>query len=56
MAICAVVRLVDSVVENRIIAEPTDIPPQGCQLVVCDGMACDIGWVWTGTEFVNPNP
>jgi hypothetical protein len=23
---------------------------------VSDGRFCDIGWIWNGTEFYNPNP
>jgi hypothetical protein len=57
MTTCAVVQLSDSVVVNMIIAEPTDPAPEGCELIlVPPGMPCSTGWVWNGTEFINPNP
>jgi len=53
----AVVRLEDNVVVNIIVAPPTEPAQNGCYLVdVSDGKFCDIGWVWNGTEFYNPNP
>lgn len=56
MANCAVVQLSDGVVINKIVAEPTDLAPDGCQLILIDEVVCDIGWVWNGDEFINPNP
>lgn len=54
---CAVVRTEDNVVDNKIVAEPTDLAPLNTHLVLIpDGMPCDIGWVWNGAEFVDPNP
>lgn len=37
-----------------IVADPTDLPPDGCQLILADGVVCDIGWTWDGTQFVAP--
>jgi len=57
MTTCAVVQLSDSVVVNMIIAEPTDPAPEGCELIlVPPDMPCGIGWVWNGTNFIDPNP
>lgn len=56
MATCAVVRTEDNVVVNKIVAEPTNLAPDGTYLVLIpDGVMCDMGWVWNGTEFVNGN-
>lgn len=50
---CAVVRLDDGIVVNTIVAELSDLPPDGCVLVeVPEGVACNLGWTWTGSEFV----
>jgi len=57
MANCAVCQLIDGLVINIIVADPTDPPYDGTQLIeIFDGVMCDIGWVWDGTQFVNPNP
>lgn len=57
MSNCAVVNVTDNVVVNKIVAEPTDLAPLNTYLVlILSDMECDIGWVWNGTEFVNPNP
>lgn len=57
MSNCAVVRSSDNVVENKIVAEPTDLAPVGTYLVLIpDGVMCDIGWIWNGTDFIDPNP
>jgi len=46
---CAVVNDSTMVVENIIVAEPTDPAPLGCFLVgLADGQVCDIGWVYDG--------
>lgn len=51
---CAVIDL-SSIVCNVIIAIPTDIPPLDCRLVeIMNGQSCDIGWLWDGTNFINP--
>lgn len=55
MATCAVVQLSDGVVINKIVAEPIDLPPMGCQLIPIDGVMCDFGWIWDGVIFINPN-
>lgn len=51
MANCAVVNA-DGVVINMIVAEPTDVPPEGCTLIEIP--FCDIGYVWNGERFVAP--
>lgn len=56
MANCAVVQVSDGLVINKIVSEPTDLAPDGCQLILIDEVVCDIGWVWNGVEFTNPNP
>ena len=49
---CAVCQLYDGLVVNIIIAVPSDPAQDGCQLVeVMNGQACDIGWIWNGTDF-----
>jgi len=53
---CAVCLLSDGLVINIIVAVPSDLPPDGCQLIeVMNGMLCDMGWTWDGTQF-NPPP
>lgn len=55
MSKCAV--CVNNVVVNIIIAEPTDAcPVENGVLISVDGLDCDIGWVYAGTKFTNPNP
>lgn len=55
MAICAVCKLDDGLVINKIIAEVSDVPPADCQLVeIPDGDPCDFGWSWNGSQFVPP--
>lgn len=52
---CAVCQLSDGLVVNIIIALPSDLPPDGCQLVeIMNDQPCDFGWFWNGTEFVPP--
>lgn len=52
---CAVVQLSDGLVVNIIIAEPTDLPPADCELIeIPADQFCDLGWYWTGTEFIPP--
>lgn len=52
---CAVCRLEDGLVINTIIASPSDLAPDGCQLIeIYNEQPCDIGWYWTGTEFIPP--
>lgn len=53
MTTCAVVQLSDGLVVNIIVAEPTDLAPDNCFLVLVDS-PCDIGWTWDGTQFVAP--
>lgn len=54
---CAVCQLSDGLVVNIIIAVPSDPAPIGCQLVeIMNDQPCDIGWYWTGAEFIPPEP
>jgi len=53
MAICAVVQITDGLVVNKIVAEVTDIAPDGCNLIAIDEINCDIGWVWDGISFIS---
>ena len=53
---CAVIDA-NNLVVNIIMAEPTDLAPQGCFLIgINDGVFCDIGWSWDGANFIDPNP
>lgn len=55
MTTCAVVQLSDNVVINKIVAEPTDLAPDGTYLVlISDGVVCDIGWTWDKQNFIPP--
>jgi hypothetical protein len=56
MSVCAVIQKSNNVVINKIVAEPTDAAPDNTYLILCDTILCDIGWIWNGTEFINPNP
>lgn len=52
--ICAVVNNDTNIVENIIMAEITDTPPFNTILVpIENGIWCDIGCVWNGTDFGN---
>jgi len=54
---CAVVQLSDGLVANIIVAMPSEPAQDGCQLIeVMNGQTCDIGWLWDGAQFVDPNP
>lgn len=56
---CAVIdtnSFIKGMVVNIIMAEPTDLAPEGCLLVgIEDGVFCDIGWFWDGSSFVDLN-
>lgn len=55
MTTCAVVQLLDFVVVNIIVADPTDPAPNECELIeIQPGISCDIGWIWNGTQFIPP--
>lgn len=57
MSNCAVIDLETNIVINKIVAEPIDLAPDGTYLIlIADGVICDIGWIWNGLEFINPNP
>ena len=51
MSNCAVVDA-NGVVVNIIVADVTDIPPEGCILVQIP--FCDIGYTWDGQRFNPP--
>jgi hypothetical protein len=52
---CAVCQLSDGLIVNIIVAKQDDLAPDGCRLVVIGrNVACDIGWMWNGTEFIAP--
>lgn len=54
---CAVCQLEDGLVINIIIAVPSDLAPDGCQLVeVMNEQQCNIGWYYDGMNFIDPNP
>lgn len=56
MTTCAVCQLSDGLVINLIIAEPTDLPPNECQLIITPDLQknnANIGDVWNGTVFVS---
>lgn len=53
---CAVVNS-DGVIVNIIIADPSDPAPIDHFLVsIEDEVFCNIGWIWDGNAFVDPNP
>lgn len=57
MANIAVVQISDNVVINKIVAEPTAPAYDGTYFVeILDGVMCDMGWIWDGSVFINPNP
>lgn len=52
---CAVCRLSDGLIINMIVATPSDLAPDGCQLVeVMNGQICDIGWYYVEGDFHGP--
>lgn len=51
---CAVVNK-DNLVENLIVAELDHLAPFGCVLIEAPDQ-CNIGWIWDGYTFINPNP
>lgn len=54
---CAVVQLGDGLVINIIVAQPSDEPQIGCELIeIASGEPCNIGWFWNGSMFVDPSP
>jgi len=55
MTTCAVCQLNDGLIINVIVAEPTDLPPSGTQLIETpdvDGNNAEIGGTWNGTNFL----
>lgn len=53
---CAVVQQSDNVAVNIIIASVSDPAPDGCFLVDVENLMCDIGWIYDGSGFYDPNP
>lgn len=57
MSRCAVVNISDNTVVNVIVAEVTDLAPDGTFLVeLQDGVGVNMGYVWDGGQFIDPNP
>lgn len=55
MSRCAVIDTNNKVI-NLIVAEPSDIPPQGCILVEAPtNLFVDMGYTWNGTNFIDLN-
>lgn len=55
MARCAVVDN-NNIAVNVIVAEPTCLPPDNCQLIELQpDQAFDIGWIWDGVNFSPAN-
>jgi hypothetical protein len=55
MTTCAVCQLTDGLIVNIIVAEPTDLAPDGTQLIEtpdADGNNAEIGGTWNGTNFL----
>lgn len=57
MARYAVIRNEDNVVDNLILGDETTPPPLDHYLVeITENLWADMGWVWDGSQFINPNP
>ena len=52
----AVINISDNIVINKIVADLNYIAPDNTYLIQYDDILCDIGWIWDGTQFINPNP
>jgi hypothetical protein len=55
MTTCAVCQLSDGLVINLIVAEPTDLAPNECQLIItpdAQGNNANIDDIWNGTVFI----
>lgn len=53
---CAVVLLDTHRVVNIILAAPDNAPPTGCVLIAVDSVTVDIGYIWDGERFFDPDP
>lgn len=54
---CAVCDNNTNIVINTIIANVLDLAPDNTYLIeIKDDMCCDIGYIWNGITFINPNP
>jgi len=54
MSKCAVCQLSDNLVANVIVATPSDLAPDNCQLITTPdefGVDAQIGWYWDGLTF-----
>jgi hypothetical protein len=55
MARCAVINSENKVI-NIIVAEISDVPPEGCSLVETPfNLFVDMGFTWNGTNFIDLN-
>lgn len=55
--ICAVCDKETNIVINRVVANSLDVAPDNAYLIeIPDGVMCDMGWLWDGSNFINPNP
>lgn len=53
--ICAVCQLSDDLVINIIVASPSDLASDGCQLIeITEDQLCSIGSYWNGSTFDPP--
>jgi hypothetical protein len=53
--VCANICMWDGLVASR--ENPTAWqPPEGALMINIENMACDIGWLWDGEKFIDPNP
>ena len=54
MTVCAIIDS-DNFVINLIVADPTDLAPDGCGLILKpDDVFVDIGYIWDGVSFNAP--
>jgi hypothetical protein len=54
---CAVCDNNTNIVINTIVADISDVAPNNTYLIeIKDDMWCDIGYIWNGITFINPNP
>lgn len=52
---CAVCRISDGLILNTIVTSPSDVAPDGCQLIeIMTGQPCSIGWYYASGAFHGP--